>query len=63
MKWEDFKIQRGIPNVAYQPYELTNIECPKCGYAIYRRTDITLTTDPPMSKYECLKCGWTGASW
>lgn len=62
MKWEEFKRQ-GVPLAEFQTYERTEVECPKCGAVIYRRTDIVLTTNPPMSQYECLKCGWTGASW
>ena len=60
MKWEEFK-RRGPRSVQFEKYETTNIECPECGSLIYRRADITLTTNPPMSRYECLNCGWWGA--
>ena len=60
MKWEEFKRQ-AKPHVQFQTHEPTDVECPNCGELLYRRTDITLTTNPPMSRYECLKCGWWGA--
>lgn len=59
MKWEDFKKEKDdIP----QTLQLTDIECPKCGKKIFRRTDVVLTTFPPMYKYEC-RCGWTGCAY
>lgn len=39
--------------------EQTDIECPKCGKMIWRRTDIVLTSYPPKSIYECISCGWS----
>ena len=60
MKWED-KIKEDA-KVEFFPCRIkTNIECPKCGRKIYKRTDITLTTYPAQYKYEC-SCGWWGSA-
>ena len=59
MKWEEYqKQQRAIP----PDKVLVDVECPKCGMKIYRRTDVVLTTYPPMHGYVCENCGWTGTA-
>ena len=57
MKWEDYQNNEWK---LYQNREKTQIECPKCGALLWRRTDIVLTTYPPKSQYECDTCGWIG---
>lgn len=57
MKWEEF-INSQNPWVV-QGLQKTDIECPKCGENIYRRTDIVLSSYPPKYEYKCLKCGWS----
>ena len=37
----------------------TDVACPKCGKALYRRNDIVLTSNPPQRQYEC-DCGFVG---
>lgn len=58
MKWDEF--QKYFPDISNK--ELTEIECPKCGKHIWRRTDIVLTTYPPQYVYEC-ECGWSGTAY
>lgn len=57
MKWEDF--YKETDNDVLPTLQLTDIECPKCGKKVFRRTDIILTSFPPQYQYEC-KCGWVG---
>lgn len=59
MKWSE--IENYIPETSSNR-EKTDIECPKCGKYIYRRTDITLTSYPPQYRYEC-DCGWVGSGY
>ena len=54
MKWEDYQQNDWR---LYSNREKTEIECPKCGALLWRRTDIILTTDPPQFQYECDACG------
>lgn len=62
MKWSE--IENDIPDEIFSisNREKTNIECPKCGKYIYRRTDIILTSYPPKYQYEC-DCGWVGSAY
>lgn len=62
MKWSE--IENNIPDEIFSisNREKTNIECPKCGKYIYRRTDIILTSYPPKYRYEC-DCGWVGSAY
>lgn len=46
--------------IIQERYKKTNIACPKCKTALLKRTDITLTTDPPKKQYECPNCGFIG---
>jgi len=56
MKWEDYH-----PNSFPQSdYTKTDIECPECGEFVYRYDKAVLTTYPPMHRYDCLVCGWSG---
>ena len=59
MKWSE--IENYIPETPSNR-EKTDIECPKCGKYIYRRTDIILTSYPPQYRYEC-DCGWVGSAY
>lgn len=58
MKWDEFRKQYS-ETVAVTNREETNIECPKCGRKLFKRTDIVLTTYPAQYQYEC-NCGWIG---
>ena len=58
MKWDEVKNQYPETS-AYTNLQKTDIDCPKCGEKIFKRTDIVLTTWPAMYQYEC-KCGWVG---
>ena len=58
MTWEEFK-NRGLPEQHLAYREQTNIECPRCGKYIWKRTDIVLTSCPAQYQYEC-DCGWAG---
>lgn len=60
IKWDDIKDKRSNIGQYFTSRAKTNIECPKCGELIYKRTDITLTTHPAMYQYECDGCGWVG---
>ena len=60
MKWSE--IENYIPDQSFSNREKTDIECPKCGKYIYRRTDIILTSYPPQYRYEC-DCGWVGSAY
>lgn len=54
--WKEFvEEKKRIPRDS----ESTQIACPECGKRIYRRTNLVLTTYPPMHLYFC-KCGWKG---
>ena len=58
MKWED--VEKQYSEVfGYTNRQKTDIECPKCGKKIFKRTDIILTSNPPQYMYEC-DCGWVG---
>lgn len=58
MKWED--IEKQYPETwVYTNRELTDIDCPKCGKKLFKRTDIVLTSYPPQYQYEC-ECGFVG---
>lgn len=58
MTWEDFKIEK---NFEYNTgFQITDIECPKCGEKIYMDTTIVLTSIPPKHRYCCMKCFWEG---
>lgn len=58
MKWEDVKKQ--YPETSrFMNRKKTNIDCPKCGKKIFKRTDMVLTTRPVKYQYEC-ECGWIG---
>lgn len=58
MKWEE--IEKQYPELLdYTNRQKTDIECPKCGKKIFKRTDIILTSNPPQHMYEC-DCGWVG---
>lgn len=62
MEWNEFEQQEVIIKSKlynFQNKEITDINCPKCGRKIYRRTDVVLCTYPPQSQYEC-ECGWIG---
>lgn len=58
MKWDEFRKQCLETDVVTNREE-TNIECPKCGRKLFKRTDIVLTTYPAQYQYEC-NCGWIG---
>lgn len=58
MKWEDVANQYPETS-AFTGREKTDIDCPKCGKKMYKRTDIVLTSYPPTYQYEC-ECGWVG---
>ena len=60
MKWEDYKDQ----SVSVMPLNMvkTDIDCPKCGKKLYKRTDIVLTSYPPQEVFEC-GCGWVGTAY
>lgn len=58
MKWEDVDKQFQYEWVCANRIQ-TDIECPRCGGKIYKRTDIVLDTYPQQYCYEC-DCGWTG---
>lgn len=58
VKWEDH--ERKMPNEeVFTGRKITDIECPKCGKLVYKRTDIVLTSYPAQYQYEC-DCGWIG---
>jgi predicted RNA-binding Zn-ribbon protein involved in translation (DUF1610 family) len=40
-----------------------NVTCPKCGKKLWKRLDITLTSQPPQFVYECHNCGWQGVNY
>ena len=61
MKWEDYQNYQVYDLKLHQNREITEIECPKCGALLWRRTDIVLTTYPPQFQYECDACGWMGS--
>ena len=60
MKWEDH-VKQGPPEEVFSNRKKTDIECPKCGELIYKRTDIVLTSYPAQYRYEC-DCGWVGSA-
>lgn len=59
MKWEEFI---GSQDNAWMTLGLvkTDIECPKCGKPLYKRTDVVLACYPPKYVYTCLSCNWSG---
>ena len=57
MKWSEFINE---PKWIITNTVPTEIECPKCGKPLYRRTDIVLTSLPPKYQYECLSCDFVG---
>ena len=57
MKWEDFK---PFTPPVINGYQLTGIECPKCGEKLHKNIDIILTSLPPKNKYKCFNCKWIG---
>jgi predicted RNA-binding Zn-ribbon protein involved in translation (DUF1610 family) len=59
MKWEDHKDGIRFQQENFTNRELTDVECPKCGKYIFRRTDFVYTSNPPQYLYECV-CGWRG---
>ncbi len=61
MKWEEF-IKTPLDQELFSHKILTNIECPKCGKKLWKRTDIVLTSYPPQYQYEC-DCGWQGSAY
>ena len=62
MKWSEFQSQERVRKFALieKTLEPTDIECPKCGAFIYRKTDVVLTSYPPQHIYLCKGCGWQG---
>ena len=62
MKWSEIENDISDEIFSISNREKTNIECPKCGKYIYRRTDIILTSYPPKYRYEC-DCGWVGSAY
>ena len=61
MTWEEHNER--MPEVINNSIrEITDIECPKCGKLLWKRTDVVLTTYPPKYRYEC-ECGWSGVSY
>lgn len=60
--WEDYN-NIELPEYLFTNKEKTNIACPKCKAALFRRTDIVLASYPPQSQYECEECGWVGYSY
>ena len=65
MKWEEAQKEREkeLMETDCGNREYTDIECPKCGKFIWRRTDIVLTSYPPKTIYECTNCGWSGTGY
>lgn len=64
MKWDDY--QNFINDLTFKyntNREKTDVECPKCGSPLWRRTDIVLASYPPQHKYECDACGWKGTGY
>lgn len=58
MKWGD--IEKEWPDIIFDTNrQKTDIDCPRCGKKIFKRTDIVLTSNPPQYQYEC-ECGWVG---
>lgn len=60
MKWEDL-VNKMPPPEVFENRIKTNVECPKCGKLLWKRTDIVLTSYPPQYQYEC-DCGWWGSA-
>lgn len=58
MKWEEVKNQYPATS-CFTNRKQTDIDCPKCGKKIFKRTDIVLTSCPAQFQYEC-ECGWIG---
>ena len=54
MTWDEFKEQKQ----AFPNYQITDIDCPRCGKKIYKKTDVVLACYPPKRVYECMDCGW-----
>ncbi len=60
MKWEDFN-NNYLDTLVSTNLIQTNIECPKCGKPLFKRTDIVLSSWPAQYQYECT-CGFVGYS-
>ena len=62
MKWEEF--EKMYPDTStFTNLVQTNIECPKCGKLLFKRTDIILASWPAQYQYECaFGCGFVGYS-
>lgn len=60
MKWEEYK-NRSVPAIHLNRVK-TDIDCPKCGKKLYKRTDIVLLSYPPKEAFEC-DCGWAGTAY
>lgn len=60
MKWEEYQTMTDEDWHFFTHREKTNIQCPKCGAYIWRRTDVVLTSYPPKFRYECDNCKWIG---
>lgn len=58
MTWEEFKAAKDFKYST--GYEITDIECPKCGEKIYKDTMMVITTYPPKRRYVCMECFWEG---
>ena len=59
MTWETAQKEFSIRmNELTEHLQLTDIECPECGEAIYRDTSVVLTSFPAKYHYTCKKCGW-----
>ena len=59
ISWEEHKL-KGPSLEIFTNREKTEIQCPKCGEPLYKRTDIVLTSYPAQYQYECDKCNWIG---
>lgn len=57
--WEEHQFKMP-PHEVFTNKIKTNIQCPKCGEPLYKRTDIVLTSYPAQYQYECEKCNWVG---
>lgn len=60
MKWEDFINNQHKERNLMRPK--TDIDCPVCGEKLYRDDTTVLTSYPPMHRYECDNCGWSGVA-
>ena len=61
MTWEEFKEQEKQKNkLEHEGYQLTSIECPKCGKPVYKNQSFCYMTNPPKYEYVCFECDWNG---